>query len=139
MKAGIRTWLLADTTLKNKLADAAAVYSFPAPEAAARPYLMLSRVSAEIINNVTDSLKVYREVWQVDVVATTDAAAEEIKELVIARMNVAGDRQAMGSYFVYACSFVGITDNSGLENEAGETAIIRQSLEFELIRNGETA
>jgi len=137
MKSGIRTWLLADATLKGKLADVAAVYSFPVPEAAARPYLILSRVSAEIMNNIGDSLKVYRESWQIDVVATTDAAAEELKELVIARMNVAGDRVAMGDYWVYACSFTGITDNTALENEAGETAIIRQSLDFELLRNGE--
>jgi hypothetical protein len=137
MKSGIRTWLLADATLKGKLATTTAVYSFPVPEAAALPYLFLSRVSAEIMNNISDSLKVYRETWQIDVVATTDAAAEELKELVIARMNVAGDRAAMGDYWVYACSFTGMTDNTALENEAGETAIIRQSLDFELLRNGE--
>lgn len=134
MKAGLRTYLLADATLKAALATATSVYSFPAPEGATMPYLMLSRVSGEIQNLAASSLNVYVEDWQVDVYATTDLAAEAIKELVVGRLNLA-DRVEMGSYTVYSCSLAGVTDNSELEMTGSETAIYRITLEFQLIRD----
>lgn len=134
MNAGIRTYLLADTTLKAALATTTAVYDFPAPEGAAMPYLMLSRISSVIQNLVGSSLNVYVETWQVDVIATTALAAEAIKELVISRLNCA-DRVEMGSYTVYSCSLAGVTDNSDLEMTGSETANIRITLDFEFVRD----
>ena len=136
MKAGIRTYLLADTTLKAALASATSVYSFPAPIGAVKPYLMTNRTSGGIMNTIGASLNVYLESWQIDVMATTDAVAEAIKELVVTRMNIA-DRVNMGSYWVYSSSLTNVIDNSDLEMEGGEAAAIRTTLEFEILRNKE--
>jgi hypothetical protein len=134
MKAGIRTYLLADTTLKAALATTTAIYSFPVPQDASRPYLVLSRVSGEIWNGIYESLNIYNEVWQVDVYASTDLAAESLKELVIGRLNFA-DRVEMGSYTVYSCSLESCLDTSELETEGGEGVICRKTLEFLLTRD----
>jgi len=134
MKVGLRTYLLADAALKAALASATSIHSFPAPIGAVKPYLMITRVVGGLMNTIGESLGVYVESWQIDVMATTDAVAEAIKELVIARLNTA-DHVEMGSYFVYSCSLTGITDNSDLEMEGSETASIRTTLEFEILRN----
>lgn len=139
MKAGIRTYLLADATLAAALATTGSVYSFPAPEGVAMPYLMLSRLSSVIQNLIGLSLDIYVENWQIDVITGPvagggDRAAEAIKELVIARMNIA-DRVEMGSYTVYSCSLVGVTDNTDLEMVGTETAVTRMTLEFQLLRD----
>lgn len=134
MKAGLRTYLLADATLKAALATTTSVFSFPAPQDAVMPYLMLTRVSGEIQNLASSSLNVYVENWQVDVMATTDKAAEAIKELVISRLNIA-DRVEMGSYTVYSCSLVQVLDNSDLEMTGSETNNVRTTAEFMLIRD----
>ena len=134
MKAGIRTYLLADSTIKNALATVTAVYSFPAPMGAAMPYLLLSRVSGGIQNTLNAVVGIYIETWQVDVYASTDAVAENIRDKVIKRMNTA-DRVAMGEYWVYSASLTGATDNSELEMDGGESAIIRHTLDFEIVRN----
>ncbi|MFQ3578671.1 MAG: hypothetical protein SNJ71_00845, partial [Bacteroidales bacterium] len=57
-----------------------------------------------------------------------------IKELVISRLNIA-DRVEMGNYSVYSCSLESITENSEIEMIGSETADIRKSLEFILIRD----
>jgi len=131
MKKGIRTYLLADTAINAACSN---IYSFPAPLSAVKPYMMLSRVSGSIDNTISGSLDVYRETWQVDIIASTDAAAEAIKELVVSRLNCA-DRVEMGSYTVYSCSLSNIGDNSALEMDGGDNADIRTTLEFEIVRD----
>lgn len=133
MKGGIRSYLLADSAI---LAACPRVYSFPAPNNAAKPYMILSRVSSQIQNLIGSSLDIYDESWQIDVIASTDAAAEAIKELVVTRMNIA-DRVEMGSYTVYSCSLAAVRDLSELEMDGGQTADIRISLEFSMIRDRE--
>lgn len=134
MKAGIRTYLLADTTLAAALSATTAIYSFPIPAGTAKPYLILSRVSGVPQNLLANALGTYVEAWQVDVIASTDSEAETIKELVIARLNTA-DFATMGDYHVYSCSCTGITNNSDLEIEGSESAVNRTTLEFEVLRN----
>lgn len=131
MKAGIRSYLLADSAFA---AACPRVYSFPAPQGAAKPYAMLSRVSGSIDNLASGSLDVYRESWQLDVIASADAEAEAIKELAVGRLNCA-DRVLMGAYFVYSCQLSGVFDNSDLEMDGGESADIRTTLEFNLVRD----
>jgi len=134
MKDGIRTYLLADATLKAALAAITAVYSFPAPQDAAKPYLVLSRASAVIENLIGSSLDIYDESWQVDVMASTDATAESVKELVVGRLNIA-DRVEMGSYTVYSCSLDNVIDNSDLEMNGSETGDIRKTILFSVKRD----
>jgi hypothetical protein len=134
MKEGIRTYLLADSSISAALATTSSVYSFPVAMGAASPYIVLSRVTGEIQNTLNAALGTYVENWQVDVFAATDAEAEALKELVIARLNTA-DRVAFGDYHVYSCSLTTVTETTELESEGGETAVIRKTLEFEILRN----
>ena len=133
MKKGIRAYLLADTAIKAACPN---VYSFPAEDAKTKPYMMLSRVSGSIDNTVSGSLDIYRETWQVDIIASTDAEAEAIKELVVSRMNCS-DRVEMGSYTVYSCFIPdgGIHDNSALEMDGGDNADIRTTIELDIVRD----
>jgi hypothetical protein len=131
MKKGIRAYLLADTAIKAACPN---VYSFPAEDAKTKPYMMLSRVSGSIDNTVSGSLDIYRETWQVDIIASTDAEAEAIKELVVSRMNCS-DRVEMGSYTVYSCSLSNIGDNSALEMDGGDNADIRTTIELDIVRD----
>ncbi len=130
MKAGIRTYLMSSATMA---AAVTGVYSFPAPQEAVKPYLMLSRVAGQCQNIIGATLDIENETWQVDVMADTDRAAEIIKRLVIARLNIA-DRVEMGSYSCYSCTSTGVTDNSDLEMTGSETPDIRTTLTFDMIR-----
>jgi len=136
MKSGIRTYLLADTTLKAALATTTAVYSFPAPQDAAKPYLVISEVSDTIQNTISATLNIKEESWQIDVYAADDSSATAIKKLVIARLNIA-DRVEMGSYTVYSCSYSGGNDTSDLEMVGSEVGDIRKTLTFDFIRDNE--
>lgn len=131
MKAGLRDYLLDDAAI---LVACPNVYSFPAPLSAVKPYIMLSRVSETIENTIGESLDIYEESWQVDIIAGLDATAEAIKELVISRLNCA-DRVEMGAYSVYSCSLTGCSDNSMLEMTGGEDSDIRKTLEFQIMRS----
>lgn len=131
MKKGIRAYLLADTAIKAACPN---IYSFPAEDAKTKPYMMLSRVSGSIDNTVSGSLDIYRETWQVDIIASTDATAEAIKELVVSCLNCA-DRVEMGSYTVYSCSLSNISDNSALEMDGGDNADIRTTIELDIVRD----
>lgn len=131
MKSGIRTYLLADATLAAAVGSR--VYSFPAPQNATKPYLMLSRISGVPMNLIGSSLEVDVETWQVDVMASTDLSAETVKRLVANRLNVA-DRVEMGSYSAYSSSLTSVTDNSDLEMVGSQTADIRTTLEFAITR-----
>lgn len=131
MKAGIRTYLLADSAI---LAACPRVYSFPAPQDAAKPYIMLSCASETIENLIGSSLDIYNEQWQIDIIASTDVSAESIKELVISRLNIA-DRVEMGTYTVYSCSFAGCVPTTDLEMTGGETSDIRKTLTFDFQRD----
>lgn len=137
MKAGIRTYLLADAAID---AAVTGVFSFPAKEGQAYPYIVLTRITASIENVIEDSVNVYQEAWQIDVYAAgdnaPDAEAETIKELVIGRLNTA-DRVQMGDYFVYSARLTFETDLTELETEGSEDAIIRKSMEFNFHRDRE--
>ena len=132
MKAGIRTYLLALPAIATAIGTK--IYSFPAPQDVAKPYIMLSRITGEIQNLIGSSLNIYNETWQIDIISNTDSEAETIKELVIGRLNIA-DRVEMGSYTVYSCSLNNIIENTDLEMTGGETSDIRKTLEFGFIRD----
>jgi hypothetical protein len=134
MKAGIRTYLLADPSLVAALATSTSIFSFPAPQDATKPYIMISRVDGLIQNLIGSSLDVYDETWQFDVISKTDKEAETIKELVITRLNGAS-RVVMGNYHVYSCQLNDIRDGSEIEDTAGETTVHRKILEFNFKRN----
>ena len=134
MKTGIRTYLLANATLKAALATINSVFSFPVPQDATMPYLVISSISATIQNLAASSLDIYDEIWQIDVYASTDSSAESIKELVIGVMNLA-DRVEMGSYTVYTSTLEGVADNTDIEMDGSEARIARKTLDFRLIRD----
>jgi len=134
MKAGLRTYILAGTGISAVVA--ARCYSFPAPQNATQPYIMLTRVSSTIQNLIGESLNIYDETWQVDIIAPTDKAAESLAELVITRLNIA-DRVEMGNYTVYACSLSGITEGAEIQMPGGETREARKTLDFRILRNRE--
>lgn len=131
MKAGLKSYILADTAIAAACPN---VFSFPAPQDASKPYMMLSRVSESIQNLIGSSLNIYEETWQIDIIASTDLSAEAIKELLITRLNIA-DRVEMGSYTVYSCTFTNCLETTALEMDGGETADIRKTLEFSMIRD----
>ncbi len=136
MKAGLRTYLLADTDIDAAISG---VYSFPAPQDASadtKPYLMLSRVDELIENLIGSSLDVYDEPWQIDIISTTDKAAEAVKELIMTRLNGAS-RVVMGNYFVYSCGLNFVRDGSELEDNANEKSLHRKIMEFQIKRNRE--
>jgi len=136
MKSGIKAYLLAGTALKAALASATSVYSFPAPQDAAMPYLVLSEVSDAIQNTIGETLDIKEESWQVDVYAANDLQAEAVKKLVIARLNVA-DHVEMGSYTVTSCTYSGYAEASDLEMNGSESGAIRKILTFDFIRDNE--
>lgn len=133
MQAGLRAYLNADATLA---AAHEGVFGFPVPQGQAKPYLVLSRVSGTIENTIGETLNIDDELWQVDVVAATAKAAETIKRLVVARLNIA-DRVEMGSYSCYSSSLTGVNDTSDLETDGGQDAINRVSLTFNIKHNVE--
>ncbi len=132
MKAGLATYILADSNITDVIGTS--VYSFPAPQDASKPYVMLLRINETIMGTVNESLDVYDEMWQIDVIASTDLQAEQIKELLISRLNYA-DRVEMGSYTVYSCTLDSVVDGTELEMEASENADIRKIMTFMIRRD----
>lgn len=134
MKAGIRTFLLADTNISAAISG---IYSFPAPQDATfatKPYILLSRISEEPEDLITGTLDIYDEPWQFDILGSTDKAIEAVKELVVTRMK-SGNRVAMGNYWVYSVHLNFVRDGSELEDIGGEGTVHRKIMEYQFKRN----
>lgn len=132
MKGGIRSYILADTNITDVVGQKC--FSFPGPQDVVKPYILINRISENIIGTINASLDIYNELWQVDVYSSTDLEAEEIKELLITRLNYA-DRIEMGGYTVYTCTLDSVVDSSEIEMEAGESADIRKTLTLNMKRD----
>ena len=134
IKASIRDYLLANSAVSALLANSAACYSFPAPRSAARPYMMLSRIDEQDERTINEFIDVRYEQWQVDVVADTDAEAEELKDAVIDCLQCA-DRVQMGTYWVYSSTLIGSEDTSELEDNDSEHRTCRMTRTFDIRRS----
>jgi hypothetical protein len=132
MKAGLKAYILADSNITAVIGQKC--YSFPAPQDAAKPYIVLNRISELVIGTVNESLNICNELWQIDVYSDTDLEAENINDLLIDRLDYA-DRVEMGSYTVYTSSFDSEIDGSEIEMEASENADIRKTLTFAIKRD----
>jgi len=63
------------------------VWTFPAPQEASLPYILVSRTSGVDYKNLAASTDQYEEFWQVSCFAATDLVAENLKEEVITIFN----------------------------------------------------
>jgi len=132
MKGGIRTYLLANAAIAALIATRC--YSSFADVSTVKPYIVLSLINRQIQNLINSSLDIYEELWQVDVIADTDMAAEVISELIVTRLNIA-DRVEMGSYTVYNCSLDSIDEDVEESIGGGIARDARKILTFRFLRD----
>ena len=132
-KTGLRTYLLADTNITALIGQQ--VYSYPVPQDAATPYLILSRVSQTPYQDdtATEDLEMLDETWQVDIIADSDLIAEPIQIAVYNRLHRA-DRVEMGSYFVQTSTFSRSNDDADIKMNGTESIDARKILDFDIKR-----
>ena len=131
MKAAIRTFLLSKSSITGIVGTR--IYSFPAPQNATMPYIMISRTFETPGRNLVAPDERYRESWQIDAYASTDTEAESIKEAVRNELDLC-TRYTMGDYTIYNSFMQNSNDLSELENAGGQESIHRKQMDFIIIR-----
>ena len=142
MKTALRDKLLSITELTD-IIGSSGVYSFPAPQGAAMPYLMLSLItSVRSSSGCAVKQSSYNEEWQIDIYADTDVEAEEIRAVIEDNMISVGEADwgsASNGYIrIHSSILISVTDNSSLEDDDGQNRIVRKTIELHIIREKRT-
>ena len=131
MKTAIRNYALADTAITDIIV--ARWYSFPAPENATYPYVMVSRIVETPDRHLTAPTEKYRELWQFDCYARSDAEAEALKIAVRTRFDKCAPF-TMGSWTIWNMYLESSNDFSGIEMGGSENGLYRRQMDFVVIR-----
>ena len=131
MKKALRNFILSDSAITAIISTRC--YSFPAPQGAEMPYLMLQRIVENPGRNLVAPDERYREIWQVDCYDTTDEACEELKNAVRSKLDVCAPF-TMGDFTIYNMFMDSSNDLSELELQGGQAGIYRKQMDFVVIR-----
>lgn len=131
MKKALRNFILSDSAITAIISTRC--YSFPAPQGADMPYLMLQRIVENPGRNLVGTDERYREIWQIDSYASTDQAAEELKNAVRSKCDVCAPF-TMGDFTIYNMFLDSSNDLSELELDGGQVGIYRKQMDFVVIR-----
>ncbi len=132
MKESLRNYILADPTIAGIISTRC--YSFPAPQKATMPYILLTRLVEEPNRTLVAPNNRYREMWQVDCYARKDSAAENLKIAVRDRLDVCTPF-VMGSFNIFNIFMQSSDDLSELELKGGQQGLYRKEIDIVIIRN----
>jgi len=131
MKEALRTYMLTKTIITDIVSSD--IYSFPAPQGQALPFIMLTRVSEEAGRNLIAPDERYREVWQIDCYHSSDQSAETLKNAVRVSLDICSPF-TMGDYTIYNMFMDYSNDLSELEQKGGQEGVYRKQMDFIVIR-----
>ena len=130
-QSALSTYLLADSNITDIVGDG--VYAFPAPQSSDLPYIIISRATEEVWNNLSTVDNVVREEWQLDCLAYGNSEAEALKEAVKNRVNNASPL-TMSGFDVHLIIVSNITDLSELEDDGSQRKAIRKTVQVTVKR-----
>lgn len=108
------------------------IYAYPAPQDQAYPYVILTRVSGQVENNISESMDNINETWQADIYSDSYGEADDIEQAVTTALNALG-YTTMGNFFVYSVQQTNVNDLSSLERDNSQNKIVRIQSDY-LIR-----
>ena len=123
------------------VAIAYGVYSFPAPQEAELPYVLLQRVTTtEIYNKLDGQGTVVVEQWQASCYAVGDETCETIKDAVITALNMVipdfwSDSGFSTSYKVETSVFEAETTIPELKDDGSQNFITHKPITITIIRS----
>jgi hypothetical protein len=130
-KANLRAHIIANPAVFALIGDRC--YSFPAPQGAIKPYIVLQRISEVGDRNLSGTNERYTERWQVNVYSSTETTAEAVKEALKSALDLAVPFD-MTNFRIY-CMYMEVSgDEADFENEAGQESIINKRMDFIVIR-----
>ena len=129
----IKTGIKSKIESVSQVSDAgASVFQHHAPQEQAYPYIVFMRiVGGEQGNDLVARQEWATETFQVDIYHDNDDEAEVIRNGIIRDMHAQGP-VTWDDTKVYVALITDQRDLSDLENEAGQTAIVRQSLDLQV-------
>ena len=130
MKSELATYLLADTNISGVVGDK--IYSFPIPEGISLPYILLSRITQKEGGFLTSRDNRQVQTWQIDVYSDRDIEAENIKDLVIDRLNIHNTFD-MAGIAVLNSFLITSRDLSNIQQQGSQEANCRKQIEFIII------
>ena len=134
-QSALSTYLLADSNITDIVGDG--VYAFPAEQKADLPYIIISRATEEVWNNLSTVDNVVREEWQLDCLSYGNSEAEALKEAVKDRVNNASPL-TMSGFDVSLIIVTNITDLSELEDDGSQRKAIRKTVQVTVKRTPTT-
>jgi len=135
-QSALSTYLLADSDITD-IVGADGVYAFPAPQSSDLPYVIISRITEDVWNNLNTADNVVREEWQLDCFAYGNSEAEALKDAVKARINNASPL-TMSGFDVSLIIVTNITDLSELEDDGSQRKAIRKTVQVTVKRTPTT-
>lgn len=133
--------LINSYAIGNYVAMCVGIYSYPAPQSKALPYMTVDRVTTEeVLNKLDGAATVVMESWQVSIFADTDDKAESIKDDVVAALNIVNPTtwsdDGFANYYTVDTSIF-ITDATipDLDVDGSQNAIIHKPLIFTIKRS----
>ncbi len=128
-KGALRTYLLADAAISGLVDDR--IYSFPAPQGAAYPYVVFNRIAGFDIQSASSSADIDSDTWQFDVYGSTYATALAVSDAIRARLTVLNNT-LFDSYRVHNCRHQMTNDLSELESDGSQDRIVRIQSDFKI-------
>jgi len=117
------------------------VYSFPAPQSATLPYILIADISTdEVLNKLDGQATVLFESWQLSCFAETDGECDTIKDAVVDAMNLVNpttwsDDGFATAYTVDTAVFISHTTIEDTDNDGTQTPTIHKPLTFMIKRS----
>jgi len=129
IKSAIKTKLESITQVSDA---GASVYQHHAPQEASYPYIVFQRIPGGTQGNDLIARQTWaKEIFQIDIFDDNDDDCEVIRNGIIRDMHAQGT-VTWGDTKIYVALITDQRDLSDLENEAGQTAIVRQSLDLQI-------
>jgi hypothetical protein len=126
-QSALRTYLLADSGITD-IVGADGVYSFPAPQKADLPYILISEITEGVFNNLSARAGFAREEWQLDCMSYGNSEATALKDAVIDRVNNASPL-TMSGFDVSLMIVDNVTDLSELEDDGSQKTARRKTVQ----------
>lgn len=130
--------------LGDYVAMCVGVYSFPAPQAASMPYVLLNDTTTdEVLNKLNGPATVVMETWQLSCFAESDLVCSQVKDAVVDAMNLVNpttwsEDGFANVYTVDTSVFVSHTTIEELEDDGSQTPTIHKPLGFTVKRSFDT-
>lgn len=109
------------------------VYSPPVAGDAARPYVVLTLVSAVVDQTSISQSGLTDYTWQLDVYGDSFDDAEQLRDKIVEALNRPGEHPRIGATLAAYCRVENYDELTELEMEGSEKALVRLSLEARII------